>query len=177
MEFQWSYFKSWKMMLWKGCTQYANKFGKLSSGHRTGKGQFSFQSQRKAMPKNAQTTTQLHSSHTLVKECSKFSKPGFSNTWTANFQMFKLVLEKAEEPEIKLPTSAGSLKKQKSSRKTSISALLSMPNPLTVWITRNYGKFWKRWEYQTTWPASWETYMQVRKQQLELDIEQQTGSK
>ena len=48
-------------------TQYASKFGKLSSGHRTGKGQFSFQSQRKAMPKNAQTTAQLHSSHTLVK--------------------------------------------------------------------------------------------------------------
>ena len=53
--------------LWKGCTQYASKYGKLSSGHRTGKGQFSFQSQRKAMPKNAQTITQLHSSHTLVK--------------------------------------------------------------------------------------------------------------
>ena len=55
------------MMLWKCCTQYSSKFGKLSSGHRTAKGQFSFQSQRKAMPKNAQTTTQLHSSHTLVK--------------------------------------------------------------------------------------------------------------
>ena len=49
--------------------------------------------------------------------------------------------------------------------------------PLTVWITINCGKFWKRWEYQNTWPASWETYMQVRKQQLELDMEQQTGSK
>jgi len=49
--------------------------------------------------------------------------------------------------------------------------------PLTVWITINCGKFWKRWEYQTTWPASWETYMQVRKQQLELDMEQQTVSK
>ena len=46
-----------------------------------------------------------------------------------------------------------------------------------VWITINCGKFWKRWEYQTTWPASWETYIQVRKQQLELDMEQQTGSK
>ena len=56
-----------KMMLWKCCTQYASKFGKLSSGHRTGKGQFTFQSQRKAMPKNAQTTAQLHSSHMLVK--------------------------------------------------------------------------------------------------------------
>ena len=51
----------------KVLTQYANKFGKLSSGHRTGKGQLSFQSQRKAMTKNAQTTTQLHASHTLVK--------------------------------------------------------------------------------------------------------------
>ena len=59
--------------------------------------------------------------------------------------MFKMVLEKAEEPEIKLPTSAESLKKQESSRKTSISALLTMPKPLTVWITINCGKFWKRW--------------------------------
>ena len=89
-----------------------------------------------------------------------------------NFQMFKLVLEKAEEPEIKLPTSTGSWKKQESSRKTSTSALLTMPKPLTVWITTNYGKFWKRCEYQTTWPVSWETCMQVRKQQLELDMEQ-----
>ena len=62
MAFQLSSFKSLKMMLWKCCTEYASKFGKLSSGHRTGKGQFSFQCQRKAMPKNAQTTTQLHSS-------------------------------------------------------------------------------------------------------------------
>ena len=67
MESQLSYFKSWQMILWKCCTQYASKFGKLSSGHRTGKGQFSFQSQRKAMPKNGQTTAQLHSSQTLAK--------------------------------------------------------------------------------------------------------------
>ena len=58
-----------------------------------------------------------------------------------NFQMFKLVLEKAEEPEIKLPTSTGSSKKQDSSRKTSISTLLTMTKPLTVWITINCGKF------------------------------------
>ena len=67
--------------------------------------------------------------------------------------------------------------KSKSSRKTPISALLTMPKPLTVWSTTNCGKFWKRWEYQTTWPASWETCIQVKKQQLELDTEQQTGSK
>ena len=84
--------------------------------------------------------------------------------------MFKLDLEKADEPEIKLPTSAGSWKKEESSRKTSISALLTMPKP-------NCGKLWKRWEYQTTWSASWEICMQVKKQQLEPDMEQQTGSK
>ena len=95
--------------------------------------------------------------------------------WTVNSLTFKLVLEKAEEPEIKLPTTAGSSKKQDSSRKTS--ALLTTQKPLIVWITTNYGKFFKRWEYQTTWPASWEICMQVRKQQLELDMEQQTGSK
>ena len=66
--------------------------------------------------------------------------PNLWNT-TVNFQMFKLVLEKAKEPEIKLPTSTGSLKKQESSRNTSISALLTMPKPLTVWITINCGKF------------------------------------
>ena len=79
--------------------------------------------------------------------------------------------------EIKLPTSTGSSKKPENFRKTSISALLTMPKPLTVWITINCGKFWKRWEYQTTWPASWETCMQVRMQQLEMYMEQQTGSK
>ena len=82
--------------------------------------------------------------------------------------MFKLVLEKAEEPETKLPTSTGSSKKQETSRKTSISALLTMAKPLTLWIKINCGKFWKRWEYQTIWPDSWEICLQVRKQQLEL---------
>ena len=91
--------------------------------------------------------------------------------------MFKLDLEKAEEPEIKLPTSIGSSEKQQSSRKTSTSALLTTPNPLTEWITTNYGKFFKRWEYQTTLPAFCDICMQIKKQQLELDMEQQTGSK
>ena len=69
------------------------------------------------------------------------------------------------------------IEKAESSRKTSTSASMTMPKPLTVWITTNCGKFWKRWAYQTTWPASWEICMQVRKQQLELDLEQQTGSR
>ena len=157
--------------------KFASKFGKLSSGHRTGKGQFLFQFQRKAMPENAQTTAQLHSFHTLAKWCSEISKPGFNNMWTMNFQIFKLDLEKAEESEIKLSTSIGSLKKQESSRKTSTSASLTTPKPSTVWITIKCGKRWKRWEYQTTWPASGEICMQVKKEQLELDMEQQTSSK
>ena len=93
-----------------------------------------------------------------------------------NFQIFKLDLEKGEEPEIKLPICVGLLKKQESSRKNISSALLVMQKPLTVWITTNCRKFWKSWEYQTAWPSSWEICMQVKKQQLELDMEQKTGS-
>ena len=80
MEFQLNYFKSYKMMLLKCCSQYVSKFGKLSRDHRTGKGQFSFQSQRKAMPKNIHTTTQLCSFCMLVRLCSKSFKLGFSST-------------------------------------------------------------------------------------------------
>ena len=78
-------------------TQYTSKSGKLSSGHRTGKGQFSFQSQRKAVPKNVQTTVQLWSFHILARLCSKSFKLGFNSTWIKNFQMFKLDLAKAED--------------------------------------------------------------------------------
>ena len=177
-------------MLWKCCTQYASKFGKLSSGHRSGKGQFSFQSQRQAISKNVQPIAQLHSSQQWpqvwkrsvfipipktgnIKECSnyctialisraskimlKILQASFISTWILNFSIFKLDLEKAEEPEIKLPTSAGSSKKLENSRKTSAS--LTMPKPLTLWITTNCGKFFKRWEYQTTSHASWRIYM------------------
>ena len=66
-----------------------------------------------------------------------------------NFQMFRLDLEKAEEPDIKLPTSIGSFKKQESSRKIPTSALLSIRKPLTVWTTTNSGKFFKIWEYRS----------------------------
>ena len=81
---------------------------KLSNGHRTGKGQFSFQSQRRAMPKNVQTTIQLCSFPMLVRICSKSFKLGFSSMSIKNFHMYKLGLEKAEEEEIKLVAFAGS---------------------------------------------------------------------
>ena len=94
-----------------------------------------------------------------------------------NFQMFKLYLEKTEEPEIKLPTSAGSSKKPREFQENIYFCFIDYAKAFDYMDHNNCGKFFKRWEYQTTWPASWETCMQARKQQLELDMEQQTGSK
>ena len=97
---------------------------------------------------------------------------------TVNFQMFKLVLEKAEEPETKWPTSAGSWKKQESSRKTSF--FFCFIDYAKDFDCVDHKKLWKILQevgYQATWPASWEICMQVRKEQLELDREQQNDSK
>ena len=87
------------------------------------------------MPKNAQTTAQLHSSHTLAK--LKILQARLQQYMNCELPDVQAGFKKAEEPELKLPTSVGLLKKQDSSRKTYISALLTMPNPLTVWITTN----------------------------------------
>ena len=92
------------------------------------------------MPKNAQTTAQLHSSHTR-KVMLKILQARLQQYVNHELPDVQAGLEKAEEPEIKLPTSTGSWRKQESSRKTSISAFLTMPKPLTVWITINCGKF------------------------------------
>ena len=89
---------------------------------------------------------------------------------------FNLDLEKAEEPEIKVDP-LDHRKRKRVPEKHLLLLYWVHQKPLTVWNTTNCGKFFKRWEYQTTWPASWETYMQIRKQQLELDMEQETGSK
>ena len=163
-------------MLWKCCTQYASKFGTLSSGHSTGKGQFSFQSQRKGnakecsiyctiilishtskvMLKILQARLQQHMNRELPDIQAGFRKGRRTRDQIANICW---IIEKARAPEKHL--------------------LYWLHQSLTVWITTNCGKFFKRWEYQTTWPASWEICMQVRKQQLELelDMEQHTGSK
>ena len=95
--------------------------------------------------------------------------------------MFKLDLEKPEEPEIKLPTSIGSSKSMIVQEKHLLLLYwlcqsLWLCGSTVVWITTNCGKFLRGWEYHTTWSASWEICMQVKKQQLELDVEQQTGS-
>ena len=179
MEFQLSYSKSWKMMLWKCCTQYASKFGKLSNGHRTGKGQFSFQSQRKAVPKCSssnyhtialishaskvmlkilQASLQQYVSWELPDVQARFREGRGTGDQIANIRW---MIEKAREFQ----------------KKTCTFALLTMPKPLIVCITTNCGVFLKKWKYQTTLSASWEIYMQVKRQQLEPDIEKKTGSK
>ena len=88
--------------------------------------------------------------------------------------MYKLDLENAEEPEIKLSTSFGWEKKQGNSRKNI--CFIDYANAFDCVDHNNCRKFFQRWEYQTTLPASWEIYMQVKKQQLELDMKQMTGS-
>ena len=164
------------MILLKYCTLYVSKFGKFSSGHRTGKGQFSFQPQTRAMPKNVQTTIQLPSFHMLATLCSKSSKLGFSSTLTEIFQMYKLGFEEAEEPEIKLTTFAGSWRKQGNSRKTSTSASLTSWNVDCV-DHNKLQKILKEMGVPDSLPISWEICIWVKKHQLEIDMEQCISSK
>ena len=161
MELQLSYFKSWKRMLWKCCTQYASKFGKLSSGHRTGKGQFSNPKKRHAKECSNYHTIALisHASKVMLKilqarlqeylnwECpdvqAGFRKGRGTRDQSANIRW---IMEKARE-----------------FQKNIHFCFIDYANPLTVWITINCGKFWKKGEYQTTWPASQDICMQVKK--------------
>ena len=126
------------------------------------------------MPKNVQTTTQLHSSHTLVM--FKILQARLQQYLNRELPDVQAGFRKGRGSTDQVANIRWIIRKQESSRKTSASALLTTPEPLTIWITTNCGKFFKRWEYQTTWPASWEICMHV-KRHLELDKEQQTGSK
>ena len=122
-------------MLLKCCTQYASKFGKLGSGHRTAKCQFH------SNPKERQCQRMLklphNCTHLTRRQSNAQNSPSQASTVREprTFECLSWIYKKAEEPEIKLPTSVGSSKKQESSRKTSISALLTMPKPFTVWIS------------------------------------------
>ena len=131
------------MILLKCCNQYVSKFGKLSSGHRTGKGQFSFQSQRKAMPKNAQTTAQLHSSH-ASKVMLKILQMKLQQYVNHELPDVQAGFGKGRGTRDQIANVRCIIKKQENSRKTSTSALSTAPKPLTVWITTNCGKFVKR---------------------------------
>ena len=156
-------------MLWKCCTQYVSKFGKLSSGHRNEKGQVSFQSQRNVQMFNA-------------KECSNYCTIALiSHTSKVMLKILQARLQQSvnhELPDVQTGFRKGRgtrdqianihwiMEKAREFQKNIYSALLTIPKPLTVCITINCGKFWKRWDYQTTTHASWEICMQVKKQQL-----------
>ena len=175
MEFQLRYFRSWEMILWTCCTQYASKFGKLSSGHRTGKGQFSFQSQRKA----------------ITKECSDYHTVALiSHTSKVMLKILQARLQQYvnhELPDIQARFRKGRgtrdqignicwiIEKVRDSRKH---LLLLYWVCQSLWLcgSKHTGKFFKKWEYETTLPA-WEICMQIKKQQLELDMEQQERKK
>ena len=172
MEFQLSYFKSWKMMLWRCCTQYVSKFEK-QQWPQDWKRSVSIPIPKKGNAKECSNYCTIALISHASKVMLKILQARLQQYVNCELPDVQAGLEKAEEPEIKLTTSVGSSKKQESSRKMSISSLSTMPKPLTVWITTNCGKFWKRWEYQTTLPASWEMCMQVKKQQLEPDMANQ----
>ena len=139
------------------CTQYISKFGKLSSDHRTGKGQFSFQFHRRTMPKNVQTTIQLCSVHMLARLCSKFFKLVFNSMWTVNFQMFKMDLEKAVTRD-HIADICWIIEKAREFQKD----ICFIYYTKRLSVDHNKLLKIKRWEYQTTLPASWETCMQVK---------------
>ena len=162
-------------MLWKCRTQYASKFGKLSSGHRTGKGSFSSQSQRKAMSKCSDYFTIALISH-ASKVMLKILQARLQQYMNWELPDVQAGFNKGRGTRGQIANIHWIIEKE-SSRKSPTSALLTMLKPLTVKITTNCRKFFKGWEYQTTSPASWETCMQVRKRKLELDMEQQSGSK
>ena len=158
-------------MLLKCCTQYVIKFGKLSSGHSTGKGQFSFQSQRRSMPKNVQTTAQLCSFHMVVSKWSKSFKLGFSSTWTENFQMHEVGSKRQKDQR----SNCQHLLDHRKTREFQKNIYFCFIDYAKAFDYVDHNKLWKIQEMEI--PASWEVCMQVKKQHLEPDMEEQTGSK
>ena len=166
MEFQLSYFKSWKMMLWKCCTQYASKFGKLSSWPQDWK-----RSVFIPIPKKG-NATECSNYHTIAlishasKVMLKILQARIQQYVNSKLPDVQAGFRKGRGTRDQIANICWIMEKAREFQKTSISALLTMPKPLTVWITINSGKFWKRWEYQTTWPASWQTWSTTEESRL-----------
>ena len=137
-------------MLLKCCTQYASKFWKTQQCQQDWKRSVFILILKKGNAEECSNYRTIALISHASKEMLKILQARLQQYMNHELPDVQAGFRKAEEPEIKLPTSAGSLKKQESSRKTSMFALLTMPKPLTVWITINCGKFFKRSEYQTT---------------------------
>ena len=159
-------------MLLKCCTQYASKFGKLSSGHWTGKGQFSFQFQRKMIPKNVQTTIQLFSFHKLLRLCSKSFKLGFSSYVIQEIPDVQARFWRGRGTRDQIANICFIIEKAREFQKN-----ICFIDQAKTFDCVDHNKLWKilkRWKYQITLLDSWETYMQVKKQQLEPHMKQLT---
>ena len=159
MGFQLSHFKSWKMMLWKGCTQ-CQQIWKTQQWPQDWKRSVFIPIPKKGNAKewsNYRTISLIsHTSKVMLKilqaRLQQYVNRGLPGV-QAGFRKGRGTRDQIANVHWIMETA------REFQKKTSISALLTMPKPLTVWITINCGKFWKRWEYQTTWPASWETYI------------------
>ena len=165
------------MLLLKCCTQYASTLGKLNRGHRIGKGQFSSQSQRRVMPKNVQITIQLHSYLHARKVMLNVLQARLQQFVNQEFPDVQAGFRKGRRARDYIVSICWSRQKAREFQKNIYFCFVDYAKALTAWIKTNCGKFLNRWEYQTTRPASWEICIQVRKQWLELDMEQQTSSK
>ena len=163
-------------MLWKCCTQYASKFGKQQWPQDWKRSVFiPIPKKGNAKEYSNYCTIALisHASKVMLKilqgRLQQYVNHGLPDVQTG--------CRKGRRIRDQIANIRWIMEKAREFQKNIYFCFIDYIKPLTVWITITCGKFWKRWEYQTTWPASWETCMQVRKQQLELDIEQQTGSK
>ena len=150
-------------MLWKGCTQYTRKFGKLSSGHRTGKGRFSFQSQRRANANECSNYCTIALNSHASKAMLKIFQPRLQQYMNYELPDVQAGFRKGRGTRNQIANICWIIEKAREFQKNIYFCFIDYAKAF-VWITTNCGKFWKRWEYQTTWPASWETCMQVRKQ-------------
>ena len=176
MEYQLSYFKSWKMMLWNDDAAFNMPVNLENSAVATGLETFSFHSSSKERQCQKMFKLPHNCTNLTHQQTNAQNFPSQALTvhelWTSRYSSW---IQKRQRNQ-RSNWSVGSSKKQENFRKISASALLTMPKPLTVWITTNCGTLFKRWDNQTTWPASWEICMQVKKKQLETDMEKQIGS-
>ena len=163
MEFQLSYFKSWKMMLWKCCTQYVSKFGKLSSGHRTEKRSIFIPVPKKGNAKACSNYFTIALISCTSKVMLKILQARFQQYVNLELPDVQAGFRKGRGTRGHTANIYWTIKKAREFQKNIHFCFIDYAKALTVWITINCGKFWKRWEYQTTWPTSWETSMQIRK--------------
>ena len=164
-------------MLWKCCTQCVSKFGKLSSDHRTGKRSVFIPILKKGNAKECSNYCTIalisHSSKIMLK----ILQGRLQQYVNHELPDIQVGFRKGRGTRNQIANICWIIEKTREFQRNIYFCFIDYAKAFDCVVTINYGKFWKRWEYQTTWPASWEICMQIRKQQLELDMEQQTGSK